>query len=146
MYLMNKLFKSETISYLKARITYGYSGNIDLSKTAAAVANIRNGASYTNLPYTRIRSINNPDLSWEKVSMVNLGIDFSILKERVTGSFDYYLKRGINLYGQSPYDYTTWGAAQLITKNVAGIAGKGIDLAINTKNIISKVQWYSMYF
>ena len=136
-------FKSETISYLKARITYGYSGNIDLSKTAAAVANIRNGASYTNLPYTRIRSINNPDLSWEKVSMVNLGIDFSILKERVTGSFDYYLKRGINLYGQSPYDYTTWGAAQLITKNVAGIAGKGIDLAINTKNIISKVQWYS---
>lgn len=138
-----KFFPSSIFSFLKLRTTYGYSGNVDLGRSAEAVAAYLGGAPTTNFPYARIFTLNNPDLKWEKSGMFNIGIDFTIKNEIVSGSLEYYQKKNVDLYAQTPYDYTTWGFSPFITKNVAATKGKGIDILITSKNWDKQFKWYS---
>ncbi|HEU4606718.1 MAG TPA: TonB-dependent receptor, partial [Chitinophagaceae bacterium] len=87
-------YESSLFSTINVRATYGYSGNVDLSKTAAAVANYVPDAPATGYPIVRIRAINNPNLRWEKTAMLNLGIDYSLKSGRLSGSIEYYHKTG----------------------------------------------------
>lgn len=128
-------YHSSMIPELGIRLTYGYSGNIDLSKTAEAVATIGSGSLVSELPYTTIQSLNNPELKWEQSGIFNAGIDFSSKNQRVTGSVEYYQKKGTDLYGLTSYDYTTWGLSPYIIKNVADMKGSGMDITLNTRNI-----------
>ncbi|ANI89693.1 hypothetical protein A9P82_10570 [Arachidicoccus ginsenosidimutans] len=103
-------YRSKLLPYLKVRLTYGYSGNVDLSRSAVPIELISTPDYYSSY-YTsgRILTLNNPSLSWEKINMLNIGLDFSSLKNIVSGSVEYYHKKGTNLYGPSFYDYTTYG-------------------------------------
>lgn len=132
-------FNSNWIRFLKFRTTYGYSGNIDLSKSALALASYTT-ALYTNYPAARITTLNNPSLRWEKVGILNLGIDFSLRKNILSGSLEFYLKSGSDLYGPSPIDYTTAGYRSVV-KNVANMKGKGIDVALKSTNINRQLTW-----
>lgn len=131
------------LSNLRLRASYGFSGNVDLSRTALPIAYYSSSAGGSTLPfpYAYITAINNPELRWEKVGQVNIGVDFSALDKRVSGSLDMYFKRGSDLYGRTPYDYTTWGQSSLITKNVAEMEGRGVTLNLLTQNIRGLFQW-----
>jgi TonB-linked SusC/RagA family outer membrane protein len=135
-------YKSKTIPFLRVRTTYGASGNLDISKTALPVAAYATN-SVTNLPYTQISTLNNPHLQWEEIRQMNLAIDFRLKKEILNGTLEFYTKKGDQLYGLANYDYTTWGFAQQITKNVAAMSGKGIDARITSRIINKKLKWYS---
>ncbi|HRP30814.1 MAG TPA: SusC/RagA family TonB-linked outer membrane protein [Agriterribacter sp.] len=128
------------LPHLKLRASLGYSGNVDLSKTALPVAGYGNDF-ITNLPAAAISSINNPDLKWEQSRQTNIGFDFYSQNHIISGSVDFYTKKGNDLYGETPYDYTTWGRQNTITKNVANMSGRGIDVILNTKNIDKKIRW-----
>ena len=136
-----KFYRSRLIPALRFRATYGYRGNVDLSKSGLPVAAYIGNNSLTNFPTARISTINNPDLRWEKVRSLNLGIDFSLKQELIRGSIDYYRNNGIDLYGPTPYDYTTWGNLPTITRNVANMEGKGIEINLYSRNIDKKIQW-----
>ncbi|KQS36853.1 SusC/RagA family TonB-linked outer membrane protein [Pedobacter sp. Leaf194] len=126
--------------------TYGYSGNVDLLKTASAVANYATSA-VTGLPFARIRAINNPDLSWEQLSQFNIKADFALRKNRLRGSIGYFRKHGSDLYGPAPYDYTTWGGAATVLKNVADMEGYGIDAELHSLNISStSLKWNTDFY
>jgi TonB-linked SusC/RagA family outer membrane protein len=128
------------LPYLKLRTTYGYSGNVDLSKTALPLAGHSND-NVTNLPIASINTINNPDLKWEQSGQLNFGIEFSTKNRWLSGSIDYYHKKGTDLYGQTPYDYTTWGTQSTIIKNVADMKGGGLDVMLITQNINKAFKW-----
>ncbi|HZW70472.1 MAG TPA: TonB-dependent receptor, partial [Hanamia sp.] len=130
------------LPYLKVRTSYGYSGNIDLSKTALPLAGYGNDF-ITNFPDAAITTLNNPDLRWEQSGQFNIGIEFNLENKWLSGSIDYYHKKGTDLYGQTPYDYTTWGRSNTIVKNVADMKGGGVDMIINTKNINRLFKWYT---
>lgn len=134
-------YNLKALPVINIRATFGYSGNVDLSRTASAVARYISSAASTNFPVTRIRTLNNPDLRWEKVSMLNFGLDFSSKKDIISGSVEYYKKRGMDLYGQTAYDYTAWGLSPTIVKNVAGITGNGVDVILNSRNIAGSFKW-----
>ncbi|MGM9477048.1 SusC/RagA family TonB-linked outer membrane protein [Pedobacter sp. GSP4] len=119
---------------LRLTTTFGYSGNVDLTKTASPIATYGTNA-LTGFPITRINAINNPDLKWEQLSQVDMKLDFELPKQILTGSFSYYVKTGTDLYGITGYDYTSWGARDVITKNVANMRGEGIDLDLHSKNL-----------
>jgi len=125
---------------LKLRATFGYSGNVDLTRTPEPIANIET-ARYTNYPMLNIRNLNDPSLRWEKVGTFNLGLDYALLKNRISGSVDYYVKNGKDLYGTTDYDYTTWGAQATVVKNVGAMRGHGLDLALNSINTINRFKW-----
>lgn len=135
-----KFYHFKPLSYLRLKASYGYSGNVDLSKTSAPLAFFSTDYT-TNLPIARITTLNNPDLRWEQDKQVNFGLEFSAFKKRISVELDYYVKKGSDLYGSTPYDYTTWGASSTIVKNVASIKGHGVDLNIHSVNINRGFSW-----
>lgn len=132
-------YKSVIIPYLKFRATYGFSGNVDLSKSALTAIRYQGSpSSYTGFPMAVISQFANPDLKWEKTKMINIGVDFSLKNNTVSGSLEGYFKNGADLYGETPIDQTA-GVGPTITRNVGEMKGSGIELNVNsiiTKGII----------
>lgn len=135
------MYTSKLIPTLNFRLTYGVSGNVDASRSALPIAQHFNASGLTNLPYARVNSINNPELKWEQSRQLNFGLDFSFKNQIVSGSIEYYIKKGVDLYGQTIFDYTSWGGADQIFKNVANMKGEGMDIMLQSKNIDKTFKW-----
>jgi TonB-linked SusC/RagA family outer membrane protein len=133
-------YKLSWIPYLKLRATYGISGNVDLSRTALTTIRYGSTSAYTQSPTAVYSNYANPDLQWERVAMLNVGADFSILSDRISGSLEYYHKKGSNLYGTSLIDYTS-GVGSTVTRNAAAMIGNGLDFVLNTRNTVGKLKW-----
>jgi len=139
-------YNIEWMPVMRLTTTFGYSGNVDLTKTALPIAGYASNV-ITGFPITRINSINNPDLKWEQLSQLSMKLDFELKKQGLSGSLSYYLKKGTDLYGFASYDYTTWGARETIVRNVADMEGRGFDLELHSKNLRGKVLWNTdLYF
>lgn len=126
------------LPFLKWRVTRGVQGNVNSSVAAITTAtysgtNIFGGlqAGITNLP--------NAQLRWEKVSQLNFGLDFASRQQRVSGSIDYYIKKGTDLIALSPLDPTSGSAT--FTGNSADMQAKGIDLVLNSVNLKGRFSW-----
>lgn len=139
-------YKIDWLPYLKLRLTDGFSGNTDPSRTGIATLVLSGPLPPSNLPTSRVNQFPNPDLRWEKVQMINIGIDFEIRKQIATGSIEAYLKKGSDLYGSAPFDPTAGldGQDGLI-RNVANMQGKGMDINITTNNITRKIKWKTTF-
>ena len=131
---------------LKLRATYGYSGNVDQSKSAVTVIGyIGVNNQYTGAPQAIISQFANNELSWEKVGQLNIAVDFSVKKHVVSGSVEYYIKRGFDLFGPSPIDYTAGLSTSVLTKNIADMRGEGVDIALQSINIDRAFKWFTNY-
>lgn len=147
--LKETFIKADWLSALKLRATYGFSGNVDQSRSAVTTILYEENSPYTQSPYANFANYANPDLKWETAGITNLGIDFSLYNDRLSGSLEYFHKRGKDLYGTSQIDYTT-GVGATIIKNEASMVGNGIDIALRSVNINGAVKWttelnYSFY-
>ena len=68
-------------------------------------------------------------MRWEKTASLNIGLDFAILKGRLTGAFDYYHKKGTDLLTTTDLDPTTgW---RNLTINNGELSNTGIELQLN---------------
>lgn len=132
----------KALPYLKIRTTWGYSGNVDLSKTGQITigyfASNPNPAGYA---YAEILQPPNRLLKWERIRQINIGIDFNLKDNIVSGSLEYYQKHSFDLYGLSPFDYTNYPFTNQITKNTADMVGKGIDAQLRFRNIDRILKW-----
>jgi TonB-dependent starch-binding outer membrane protein SusC len=139
-----KFYHLQWLPYLKFRATYGFNGNLDRNLSAFTTISYENG-NINNAPYAYITHAPNPQLRWEKVKMTNFGIDFSIGKNIVDGSIEYYIKNAIDLIGEMPVDPTTGALSPLQTftyrGNSASTKGAGIDIRLQSKNIRGKFNW-----
>jgi TonB-linked SusC/RagA family outer membrane protein len=129
------------LPYARLRATYGISGNVDQTKSGVTVLQYVGTNSASNLPYAFVTQYANPDLSWEKVHVFNAGIDIASRNNVISGSLEYYIKKGTNLFGPSPLDYTVGLNDVSIIKNVADMRANGIDLSIQTINFNGRFQW-----
>ncbi|HVZ57346.1 MAG TPA: SusC/RagA family TonB-linked outer membrane protein [Chitinophagaceae bacterium] len=126
---------------LALRATYGYSGNADPSQSAQTVISYSSVSLYTNSPIAVVRKYGNPGLRWEKVGQLNLGMDFSFLHQRVSGSLEWYRKRASDLLAEVPLDYTAGLNRTSITRNAGSLRTTGWDLQINTVNVDRELTW-----
>jgi TonB-linked SusC/RagA family outer membrane protein len=133
-------YHSNILSDLKFRMTYGFSGNTDPARTAVTTLYNMGNSSYTLLPFYGFDQYANPSLKWETVKQVNAAADFNMLNGRLGGSVDLYWKKGTDLYGSIPIDYTT-GVGLTVKRNVATIKGKGIDIVLRSLNTSGPVRW-----
>lgn len=134
--------KKNWLQHLKLRITYGLSGNIDKSATAYTTAGIGFNSIFAQ-PTNFLINPPNPFLSWEKVEMLNLATDFSLWKGGISGSFEYYIKNGKNLIGNSPMAPQT-GITQF-RQNIAHLQTRGFDLTLNAKIFSRNFQWNTQF-
>jgi TonB-linked SusC/RagA family outer membrane protein len=136
-------YHADWLPYLKLRVTYGVTGNVNKSVTAFTTALYMNDF-YTNQPSALIFTPPNPDLQWEKVRTINLGLDFETKGQRITGSIDYFTKKGTDQVGSVALDPTTGffvSDRYSYSLNSSSIAGHGLDLELNTVNIKGVFGW-----
>lgn len=131
------------LPYLRLRTTYGYSGNVDPSMTAVTTIEYQGNNPYTSTPYAHVRNFANPDLRWEKSGMMNIGLDFRVKNQILSGSVEYYYKKSTDLYGTVPIDYTAGLGTEMVTKNVASMTARGLDVELNSLNINRGLVWTS---
>jgi TonB-dependent starch-binding outer membrane protein SusC len=130
------------LPYLKLRATYGYNGNVYKGVSAYTTANAANAYGYspnTELPYATVQNPPNPELRWERVKVINLGVDFSSKNDLISGSINYYHKNGYDLIGNSAFDPTS--GISTFQGNNSNTAGHGLDITISTKNIDRIFKW-----
>lgn len=135
-------YRIDWLPNLQLKATYGYQGNLDNTVTAYTTARMAND-SFTGLPRAWIISPPNPNLKWEKISMLNLGLEFVSKDQRISGSFEYYKKKSQDLIGEGPLGITS--GMSNFKGNVADMKGQGIDLVLQTSNLIKKVKWNSVF-
>ncbi|MFN0292537.1 SusC/RagA family TonB-linked outer membrane protein [Pedobacter helvus] len=127
---------------LKLRATYGHTGNVNNSISAYLTANNMILNAYdTN--YATIVNPPNPDLRWEKVTNINLGLDFASKNNRLSGNIDFWSKKGIDLIGNSPIAPQT--GISLYTGNSANTLTRGVDLQLNSDNLNGALEWRTTF-
>lgn len=126
------------LAQLKLRASYGFSGNVDLGRSAVTTILNTSTSPFTGTQIARFNQFSNPDLSWEKVGTYNVGIDFSLKNNRLSGTIELYQKKAVDLYGASPVDYTAVPAVTLI-KNVASIRARGLDVTLRSQQFTNGV-------
>lgn len=124
-------YKLDWLPYLKARFSYGFNGNV-YNGTAYVTGNYST-SNITRAPAILNLTAPNPDLSWEKVKNINIGIDFVTKNDRFTGTVDYYIKNGQDLIEKVPLSSTTGFTS--FYGNAAATTTKGFDITLNNKNI-----------
>lgn len=125
-------------SDLKFRIGYGLAGNnrIGSYNSLALFNSILTAMGSSLVPGYASAVIPNDDLKWEANKTFNLGFDFGFLNQRITVSPEFYINRSSNLLLNAKLPLSSGYETMVVnageTKNI------GIDLSINTQNIVTK--------
>ena len=138
---------SSWLNQLKLRASYGSLGNnattsYYMYQSLYSSANyILNGAIAGGFAQTML---SNSKLTWEKTYMTNIGFDFSMLNNRLNGSFDIYNKdtKGILISLPVALEH---GTSTIPNQNAGEVNNKGFELDINWADRIGKVS-YSVGF
>jgi TonB-linked SusC/RagA family outer membrane protein len=139
-----KFYHLDWLPYLRLRATYGVSGNVNKSISAYTTAYYSNAAySPIGQPYAMIINPPDPELSWERIRNLNLGIDFRFAGNRLSGSLEYYHKAGLDLIGSTPVAPST--GMETFTGNNASTLGHGIDLALHSDNLKGSLKWQTNF-
>lgn len=128
---------------LKLKASYGYNGNINKSVTAFTTMRYFGIIPSTGLPYARIQNPPNPDLRWERVKVLNTGVEFGTRNNILSGTLEAYWKRGLDLFGETPYAPST--GITKYTENYANTKTFGLDLQLKSRNLTGKFSWESEF-
>lgn len=130
---------------LKLRSSWGVNGN-DPINPYSYLGLVQQGANYPIGAQGGIYPLNieNNSLKWEETKQFNFGLDFSLLKGRISTSIDVYRKQTDDvLFSNNPLPATTgFGSA---TGNALGLKNEGFEFLINTINIDKKFKWSSNF-
>lgn len=133
-------YKLAWLEQLGFRATFGYNGNVDKTVSAYTTATyLGANLSGTGMPYASITNPPNPDLRWERVRMINFALDFKTKGGRISGSLEYYLKKGVDLIGTAPVAPQT--GVSVLRGNTANTKGRGAELTVSSRNLQGKLRW-----
>ena len=133
----NFLNKTAWLTDLKLRATYGVSGNynIDVYITQSGLTpTARMAFGEVAAPaYVFNPTVGNPDLTWEKSGTINLGLDFGLLSNRITGTIDLFRTKTTDILYKRGLPPSS-GVVD-IAQNIASTLNKGLEVAITSRNI-----------
>lgn len=131
----------EIFTDLKLRASYGQTGNSSgFNAYTSQFISGSLGTFYYNGQQIGAYGPNqaaNPDLKWEKTATANIGLDFTILKGKVSGSVDLYDKKTTDMifnYSVNP----VLVPVGTIVANGGNMSNKGIEVGLNINAIKTK--------
>jgi len=136
----------DAIDNLKLRLSYGESGNDRISPYSTQATLTQTNYTFGSIaaPGYAPNQLANTDLTWEVTRELNLGLDFSIIKNRISGTVDLY-RRNIDkvLLSRQLPPQTGFGS---IVDNIGKLRNSGIELSLNTVNVSAgKFTWNSSF-
>jgi TonB-linked SusC/RagA family outer membrane protein len=138
--ISNEKFMSglDFLSFLKLRASWGLVGNAEVNNFASRTL-IAGDAGYTGTPGQRPIQLGNSNLGWETTEQVDVGIDFGLFKNRITGEIDYYKKNtrdillGVNIPATSGFSS--------VNRNLGQLMNEGFEFVLNTQNTVGAFKW-----
>ncbi|WP_166963813.1 SusC/RagA family TonB-linked outer membrane protein [Yeosuana marina] len=127
-----------SISNLKLRASYGVTGNqaIQPYQSLASFRSIYAVVGDKTVSAIVPNQLSNPDLKWESSYQTNVGLDFGLLKNRISLTLDYYNidTKDVILGDTSVPEYVGF-LNQTTLKNIGEINNKGFEITLTTRNI-----------
>ena len=140
------------LSNLKLRLSYGSLGNQNIDnwyQTYQTIAYraftgywLQNGQK-TNT--TSAPGLVSSLLTWEKVESYNVGLDFGFLNNRLTGSFDYFVRNTKNMVGKAPELPSILGTGVPVTNNT-DLRTNGWELQLSWNDQLANGLHYGVTF
>lgn len=125
---------SDWLTDLKLRASYGVNGTLPSDLYGYMGLTSLNGG-YMENPALIQSQIENRNLEWETNYNLNIGLDFGLFN-RVNFTLEYYTRTTKNLLMDCPVSMTTGFSDYLM--NVGEVENRGVELEINSKNIVKK--------
>ncbi|MFC2490206.1 MAG: SusC/RagA family TonB-linked outer membrane protein [Prevotella sp.] len=142
-HIAKERFLAGRLSWLNAltlRATYGIGGNVPRGASPYVTLKAAQYNPWSKDFMAEIKSPPNYTLRWEKTATTNLGLDFSVLNNRLSGSIEVYRKHSTDLLAQRDAD-PTLGFKQL-TLNYGNMTNKGIEVSLNSVNLQTRnLRW-----
>lgn len=130
------------MSDLKLRISYGQTGNASIGSRALALYGAGNQILWGDAIKigTYPSQLANPDLTWEKSSELNLGIDFGLYEQRLTGTVEYFNRVTSDLL--STQSLMSYLPVNSINANIGATRSTGWEVSLTSHNIdLSDFNW-----
>ncbi|MBA2744698.1 MAG: TonB-dependent receptor [Flavisolibacter sp.] len=141
----NFMASQKTFDLLKLRASYGLAGN-DVIRPGAF--DLRPNEFYFSyfgtdrINGTTVVGIVDPNLKWEVVKELDLGIEFALLEGKLNGEIDYYYKKATDALYTIPLVQVGFGDNFLT--NAADIVNKGIEISLGWNNTTAKGIKYTL--
>lgn len=135
------------VQNLKLRVGYGTSGNNNVSNNMYSTDYGSGHYGYNGSDYITLvpsSTLGNKDLKWEKTTSTNIGLDISVLNNRINLSLDWYNNTSDNLLIQNKIPTSTGYSTQY--QNIGSIRNRGVEIVLNTTNIRTKDFTWTMDF
>ena len=121
---------ADWVNMLKLRFSYGIGGNIAKNSAPYMTAYFGNNQHVGGISGT-IQSRPNPNLRWEKTATTNVGVDFSLLDNRLSGTVEYYYKNGTDLLANTNGVPTEGWGYSTYTINNGEMVNEGFEISLN---------------
>ena len=123
----------EVVEDLKLRAGYGVTGNMP-GDCYPWIGRMNKNEDYAYFGDSKVATwslstVPNPNLKWETKHEVNVGIDFSFLKGRLTGAVDYYNRTTRDLLYWYAVDASKYEASSMLL-NLGSLQNQGVELAL----------------
>lgn len=124
------------VNNLKLRLSYGYTGNNNIPAYSTQSALDRQ--AYYDWDGTTADGfvpsmLSNSELTWERTREWNLGVDFGLFANRISGEINLYDRLSLDLLMERKLAMPSgWGS---IIDNVGSVSNKGVEVQLNTVNI-----------
>jgi TonB-dependent starch-binding outer membrane protein SusC len=126
-----------SISDLKLRASWAKTGNSSFANyqqyAAFQASNSAGQVQFGNtfVPTLRPAAVD-PDIKWEATSGYDVGLDYGLFGQRVTGSIDWYTKKTTDLIFFTPIAAGT-NFSNFLTHNIGSMRNRGIELAVSAR-------------
>jgi TonB-linked SusC/RagA family outer membrane protein len=125
------------VNDLKLRAGYGVTGNQNISdfqflrtyQSSLTASSYATGGSGTS-PGIWINNYDNPQIKWEQVKSLNIGLDFTLAKNMFEGSIDWYNKNTKDMLYQLPLPSDAAGGGASPYVNIGKMNNKGLELLL----------------
>ncbi len=133
-------FAVDAISELKPKISWGLTGN------ESGIGDFRARTLATGKPYAEaaglhVNQLGDPELSWEKTTQINTGIDVGLFNDRVLFEYQYYKKKTTDLLLNRPIAGSTGFTGVL--SNIGEMENIGHEFSLNATILDGEFSWTS---
>ena len=144
-WLINKesFFKVNWVDQLKLKVSLGQTGNDGIGSWAYTDLYSLSPSSPTQMTPSFYR-VGNPDITWETTTALNVGLDFAFLKNRITGTIEFYNKKTTDLLFWLSIPEST--GARGYYGNIGDKRSTGVELTLSADVIRTKDLTWNVNF
>jgi TonB-linked SusC/RagA family outer membrane protein len=118
------------IDDLKFKAGYGILGNAEIGDFATITKFGSVAGQYLGSSLLSVTQLGNDQISWEEEESINIGLDYSLLNNRLFGSIEVWQTNNNDLLFNVPYLQSSGVRTPTITQNVGSMRNQGIDLEV----------------